>query len=76
MTTLEQQREDISIPNNSISGMNKISRAINNNTETINRNLKNLADSLHDQNTRLDLFEAVVTLIVQEQHFFNFFRKN
>ena len=56
--------------------MNKISRAINNNTETINRNLKNLADSLHDQNTRLDLFEAVVTLIVQEQHFFNFFRKN
>ena len=49
--------------------MNKISRAINSNTETINRNLQNLPDSLHDQNTRFDLFEAVVTLIIQEQHF-------
>ena len=65
----QQQRGDISIHNNSISSMNKISRAINNNTETINKNLQNLADSLHDQNKRLHLFEAVVTLIIQEQHF-------
>ena len=55
--------------------MNKISRAINNNTETINRNLQNLADSLHDENTRHDLFQPVVTLIVQEQHFLTFLGK-
>ena len=65
MATLEQQQhEDISILNNSISSMNKISRAINNNSETINKNLQNLADSLYDQNTRIDFFEAVVTLII------------
>ncbi|XP_031789078.1 uncharacterized protein LOC116418037 [Nasonia vitripennis] len=71
----KQQNEDISVLNKSISCMNQISRTINSNTEIINKNLRNLMKTLNDQNTRFELIETVVTLIVQEQHFLNLLGK-
>ena len=71
----QQQNEDILVLNKSISVMNKITEDINNNTEIINKNLHNLANILNEQNTRFDLFETVITLIIQEQHFLNLLEK-
>lgn len=76
LTAMQQQQyDDILVLNKSISVMNEISRAINNNTEVVNKNLRDLLEILGGQNTRLNLFETLVTLIVQEQHFLNFLGK-
>lgn len=71
----KQQNEDIAVLNKSISCMNQISRTINSNTEIINKNLRNIMATLNNQNTRFELFETVMTLIVQEQHFLNLLGK-
>ena len=71
----QQQNEDILVFNKSISVFNKITNDINNNTEIINKNLHNLANILNEQNTRFDLFETVITVIIQEQNFLNLLGK-
>ncbi|XP_076546662.1 uncharacterized protein LOC143305748 [Osmia lignaria lignaria] len=76
LTSLErQQHEGILTLGKTVSIINTISNTINGNTEMINKNLQNLANTLSEQSTRLDLFEAIITLITQEQHFLNLLEK-
>ncbi|XP_076386045.1 uncharacterized protein LOC143264130 [Megachile rotundata] len=70
-----QQHENILILTKTVSIMNTISNSINGNTEIINKNLQSLANILSKQSTRLDLFEAIIILIIQEQHFLNLLEK-
>ena len=76
LNLLEQQRQkDIVTFNNTITIINKISKNINNNTDIINRNLQNISTTLGQQSKQLNLFEAVITLIIQERHFLSLLDK-
>lgn len=70
-----EQREDIVALSQSMSAINKINKDINNNTEIINKNLENITKTLNEQNKQLSIFEAVITLIIQEQHFLDLLNK-
>ena len=64
-----QQQEDMIVLNKSVTIISKISKSINNNTEIIIRNLGNISSALGQQKEKLNVFEAAVTLIIQEQNF-------
>lgn len=70
-----EQKEDIVALSQSMSAINKITKDINNNTEIINKNLENITKTLNEQNKKLSIFEAIVTLIIQEQHFLDLLNK-
>ena len=60
-----QQQENIFTLNKSISVINTISIQINNNTNIINENLKDMWKTVNDRTLQSNLFEAVMTLITQ-----------
>ena len=70
-----QQQENVFTLNKSISVINTISKQINNNTNIINENLKDMWKTINDQTLQSNLFEAVMTLITQEQHFLGLLNK-
>ena len=70
-----QQQENVFTLNKSISIINTISKQINNNTNIINENLKDMWNTVNDQILQSNLFEAVMTLIIQEQHFLGLLNK-
>ena len=48
---------------------------MNNNTDIINRNLQNISTTLGQQSKQLNLSEAIITLIIQEQRFLSLLHK-
>ena len=71
-----QEQENVFTLNKLISVINTISQQINNNTNIINENLKDMWKTINDQPLQSNLFEAVMTLINQEKHFLGLLNKN
>ena len=69
------EQENVFALNKSISVINTISKQINNNMNIINKNLKDIWKTVNDQTLQSNLFEAVMTLITQEQHFLGLLSK-
>ena len=70
-----QQQENVFTLNKSLSVINTISAQINNNTNIINENLKDMWKTVNDQTLQSNLFQAVMILITQEQHFLGLLNK-
>ena len=71
----KQRYEDIITINKTITILNTIGNNMNMNTDVINKNLLNISKTLNGHREEFNIFEAVVTLIIQEQHFLDLINK-